>query len=274
MKNIDYIKILKLIRPIHSEKLIRLGRQLDGGYVISEKSLEICDSLVSFGINNDWFFELDFIKIKKNPVLMVDDVFCETGNNVKLIKGFITSVVKFYNNEVRKQFVKDLRFSWPFLKAKFIEGNSIRYIKYFISNNNNFSNITIEELFNKYSKFLSKNNRMLKIDIEGNEYDIINDLLKFENNISSLIIEFHDIIDNPSRFEIELNKILNYYYIEHVHFNNYATILNDVCDTIELSFIHKKFCIGDVMLSTSKYPIAGLDFPNNCDKNDYDIMFN
>ena len=46
-----------------SNDLIRIGKDNDGGYLVSKKDLEIADVLLSLGISNDWTFEEDFIRL-------------------------------------------------------------------------------------------------------------------------------------------------------------------------------------------------------------------
>jgi len=49
--------------PYRCDDLIRLGRNFDGGYLVSRQDILASDILVSMGINDDWSFEKDFIKL-------------------------------------------------------------------------------------------------------------------------------------------------------------------------------------------------------------------
>lgn len=44
------------------EDLIRLGKDNDGGYLVTRSSILKATVLVSLGINDDWSFERDLIK--------------------------------------------------------------------------------------------------------------------------------------------------------------------------------------------------------------------
>ena len=57
-------------KPKKNYKLIRLGRDNDGGYLVGSKTIKETKSLLSFGILDDCSFENDFKK--KNSV----EVFC------------------------------------------------------------------------------------------------------------------------------------------------------------------------------------------------------
>ena len=43
--------LTKKLKPIEVENLIRIGRENDGGYVIPQSVFELCDGLLSYGIN-------------------------------------------------------------------------------------------------------------------------------------------------------------------------------------------------------------------------------
>ena len=73
-------KFLNLIRPIITDDQIRLGRNLDGGYVVNKKAIENA-SLISLGINDDWSFEEDYYNQTGNKISMYDG-----SSNLKKIK--------------------------------------------------------------------------------------------------------------------------------------------------------------------------------------------
>ena len=61
----------------------------------------------------------------------------------------------------------------------------------------------------------------LKVDIEGDEYSLLNDIQRFEHSINSLIIEFHQISENNNLKKIlSFVKKLKLLKIIHVHGNN------------------------------------------------------
>ena len=62
------VKTKKLI-PIEIDDLVRVGRDNDGGYILPKSIINICDGLLSYGINKDWSFEKDFLK--ENPKVII-----------------------------------------------------------------------------------------------------------------------------------------------------------------------------------------------------------
>lgn len=94
--------------------------------------------------------------------------------------------------------------------------------------------IDLNTVFNR----VNSNKIFLKIDIKGSEYRILEDLIKYQNNISGLVIEFHNIDLRMQRI-LEFIKNLNLKLI-HIHGQNsggkdYLDINGDPIQ-IELTF--------------------------------------
>ena len=69
----------KEFKPDGLFDLVRVGKNNDGGYLISKKNLEKSEYLLSFGISDDFSFEEDFKKYKNTKIISFDptvsDVF-------------------------------------------------------------------------------------------------------------------------------------------------------------------------------------------------------
>ena len=50
------------------DDLIRLGNKFDGGYLARLSDVISSSRLLSFGINTDWTFEKDFVRLSKKGV--------------------------------------------------------------------------------------------------------------------------------------------------------------------------------------------------------------
>ena len=51
----------KILKPEHNFKLIRVGKNNDGGYLVGKKSILNSENLISLGISDDWSFEEQFV---------------------------------------------------------------------------------------------------------------------------------------------------------------------------------------------------------------------
>ena len=122
-------------------------------------------------------------------------------------------------------------------------------------------------------------NMILKIDIEGCEYDVLDKnidiLLK---HFPQLAIEFHGI-NNPTFYtSIDKNKVfaklLKEYTVIHMHANNWIARENsstgeylNIPNVLEISLIKKG--LTPTSIDKEAYPKEGLDFPNCPSRPDY-----
>ena len=73
------------------------------------------------------------------------------------------------------------------------------------------------------------------MDIEGSEYRCLDDLIKYKDRISGIVIEFHDI-------DLHIDKIKEFISkfdlkIVHIHINNWTLVgKNDLPLIIEVTF--------------------------------------
>jgi hypothetical protein len=82
--------------PIELEDLVRIGRDFDGGYVLSERHIENTNILLSFGIRDDWSFEEDFSTKKEITVYSYDySITDEPFVSVASLRKFLIRSVVF-----------------------------------------------------------------------------------------------------------------------------------------------------------------------------------
>jgi hypothetical protein len=108
-----------------------------------------------------------------------------------------------------------------------------------------------------------KNPTMLKIDIEGGEYQFIEDLLMHlkSNNklINCVIMELHDTYSRRAEFEQLVKGISRWLPIVHLHANNCAGVAADgLPEVIEITFAEATQQNG-----SRDFPLPLLDFPND-----------
>ena len=232
-------------KPKKNYILTRVGRNNDGGYLVSKYSLKKSDYLVSFGINDDWSFEREALKINKNIKVLCFD------NKISLIflcKRVIIEFFKFFYPGKRGDLLRGLKNIIEYIFSK------IKFKKKFIQKNDTL--------------FISKNlnNIFFKVDIERNEYEILNDLIKIKK-ITGIIIEFHDFDRNILKIKNFIKKTK--FKITHIHPNNFGGI-NTFGDPkiIEITLEKNSYFNG-----MSKRLPHKLDQPNNQYKKDIKIIF-
>lgn len=227
------------LKPKKKYELVRFGRENDGGYLVSKKTILEAKHLISFGILDDISFENDFLQINKIPVICFD----HTINKSYWKKRFYNDIgAAIYN--LNFKYIKNTieRF---FDSKNFFKLSNVKLL------NETVTNGYIRKIINKENL---KNPLFFKIDIEGSEYRLLNELIEFQGIICGLIIEFHDI-------DLHIEKINNFINsfnltLTHVHPNNYGALdPNGNPTVIELTFEKNP-------LETS----GNLSFPNLLDQ--------
>ena len=150
---------------------------------------------------------------------------------------------------------------------KFFKNKNKHYLKKIVKNPKKENEISMHEILQNVEEII------LKIDIEGSEYDILQDITKNSKKLISLVIEFHDLqnnLDKIKNFIIE-NKSLK---LIHIHGNNWKDIDSDGNpNDVELTFVNIEKINVTNEKSEKKYPIPGIDYKNFKRKNDIQLNF-
>jgi hypothetical protein len=165
----------------------------------------------------------------------------------------LRSVLLFRSSALRKAF------TWIDYRNFFrSEGTHFRQ-RIWRDNHNNSA--TIEDAF---SRLPTECPVFVKMDIEGSEYHVLDDLLRHSKHIVAMAIEFHDVDKASGLFNSFIEKIKRDFHIVHIHGNNMDGLTPyHFPKAPEITFLHKRFFNSVPSPSTSKYPIPGLDRPNN-----------
>src|ERR1700688_2312154 len=240
--------------PVKCETLARVGSPNDGGYVIPFNAVMAAHALVSFGLSHDWTFERDFKNHNAAAIVHCYD------HTVSLRTAFQYSVdqllrffVQFRPISLRKAF------TW------------IDYIVFFRADKTHFKqriwrdhqndSATIEDAFGRLPAGCQT---FVKMDIEGGEYRVLDDLLRYSKDIVSIAIEFHDVDILSERFNSLVEKIKRDFYIVHIHGNNLGGMTSfNFPMSPEITFLNKRFFDSAPSPSRLNYPVPGLDRPNH-----------
>jgi len=224
--------IKKSFKPV---KLIRIGSQNDGGYLF--------------------------------PDIFSDISYCFSPG-VSKISSFEDHLSKTYNI---KSFLADAN-----IEAPTISNKNFYFTKKFISSIQKENFITLSNWINQ-SIHNDYNNLFLQMDVEGHEYDIlIKEDLSVLNRFIGMIIEFHWLQKIFDRFSFKMissifSKILENFYIVHIHPNNCCGIIEydsvQIPLVSEFSFLRKDYLKKVVHLNSITLPHK-LDRPNIKEKHD------
>ena len=254
----------KTFKPFKSNinNLIRIGPKKDGGYVIDKRAIKKTKKIISCGLNDDWEFEREFLKINPKCKIIAYDHTVDKEFWVKRFKKDLISL--FLLKKIRLGKILDVFKYIDYLKF-FKDGNK-HIIKKVVNYERKKDETSIKNILKNQS------NLILKIDIEGDEYKILEQVNKEFFKINLLIIEFHNIHKN-------LNKIKNFikktkFKIIHIHGNNYAgTNKNNDPKVVEMTFINSKKFKTSKNKSNLSYPIIHLDYKNLKRRPDIELKF-
>jgi hypothetical protein len=252
------------IRPVTCKSLGRLGNANDGGYVVPLQAVEAARALISFGLSHDWTFERDFSNRNPDAIIHCYDHTVSIRTAFQHSIGqLLRFVLLFRASSLRKAFTWiDY---WLFFRAGSV------HFRQKIGRDNEDDGATISDVFNRLPAECPV---FIKMDIEGSEYSVIDDLLLHSGNIVAMAIEFHDLDTLSDLFNSCIERIKREFYIVHVHGNNMGGMTSfNFPTTPEITFLNKHFFNSIPASSDLKYPVSGLDQPNNSRIADFTLEF-
>ena len=250
-------------KPFRSNRynLLRVGPRKDGGYIIDRRVIKRSKTVIACGLNDDWEFEKNYLKINpESKIIAYDHTVNKKFWKKRFKKDFIALIL------LKKITINKILDVFKYIDYKFFFKRNIHISKKVVLNKKSVNEISIKEILDK------KKNVILKIDIEGDEYKILNVINKEQSKINLLLVEFHNISKNMQKIKNFLNK--SKFKIIHLHGNNYGGVdkFNNP-NVIEVTLINSKKFSVNKRKSTQKYPIFGLDFKNLKRREDIKLKF-
>jgi hypothetical protein len=262
----------KIFKPKKKISLQRMGDKYDGGYLLNLKNINDATTFYSFGIGLSWEFENEIYNSKKrrNEPFKIY-MFDHSISNYFWYKNTIISFVDLFR--FKKRF---FTYVYKFFKLKkFIRNKECNLMNYMISpvslEHASIYKLKVTDLDQIFKKKDKVRNNFIKIDIEGSEYRILDQLLSYQKYLTGCIIEFHDIdlhIEKIKKFieDFELNLI-------HCHVNNCGPIKDDMYPTqLEITFSYTNDDNKNEQSQNFNLPHS-LDMPNHPQLRDDKIIF-
>jgi hypothetical protein len=248
-------KSLDFLAPIVVDGLQRFGSNGDGGYVLPAPGLKAIDAILSFGISENFTFEEALAAVLPGvPIHGYDPTISD----------------RHFRKRVARARMKFLRFraSWAEFADKY--RTLIAYRRVFAPPSRHFR----ERIFNRsegpgdatidqvFARITGRDHVLLKMDIEGAEYRVIPDILRYAGRIDILAVEFHDTDPLRAVFLAGMEQLLTEFRIVHLHGNNACGVAADgLPEALEITFLAKRLAPPEVARRRD-LPLAGLDFPN------------
>jgi hypothetical protein len=259
-------KLAPLLQP-EVVPMIRLGNNHDGGYVAPVSALSGCIAVISLGMKDDWSFEQSITYLHRKALIHSYDPTVTLSTMFASIKLGIKSLLGF----------KDLTL-WGRSKVicsyfSYFRGPYRRHFREWVRSASSPDDaIPIAEVFRRVA---DDARILLKIDIEGDEYGVLADVLNNgeTSRIPAIFVEYHDLDERWDDFVILQTRLLERYHLVHVHANNINREVSDdgIPSVIEMTYLLRG--IESPSGLRAELPIVGLDFPNDRHRPDWSIKF-
>ena len=197
---------LNAIRPQHVGPMRRVGSKNDGGYVIPCSFPQV-ETIVSFGLGDDWSFEKQLLHER------CIDEFIFFDHTVTLSNLFLRARSRI---AIRDFSIKALLYRVLILSRYMLDFKIKKYahLRKEITQSENCKEKTN---LKAVAESINAQEFILKVDIETGEYLLIEQICDISWRIPLLIIEFHDTEVRRDQFQDSLAKLARHYIICHAH---------------------------------------------------------
>ena len=250
----------KIFKPQYEYNFLRIGGKFDGGYIVEKDTFFNSELLISAGLSYDFEFEKQFMIQNNKKVICFDHTLNFKHYSLTWFLIFLKRIILLKKagsiKKAFKNFLKPIRLFF-FLKNENVELKELGL-------GLGPKKISLKKLFEKY---VDKKNILLKIDIEGDEYRLLDEIIYLSEKISSLVIEFHDIDLNLEKVEKFISNLK--LDLVHIHPNNVGGINSEGDPTI----IEFTFANSPQRISERKNVKNELDTDTNPSLGSIDMKF-
>ena len=252
---------LQFLQPIIVDDLCRIGNLADGGYAMPLSAIKRSEALVSLGLGENWSFEKAFSDFSPKATI---DIYDDTVSLFFFVRKTFNGLVKLVLFRESKS-----NFLARFWRLK-------EYFSFWVRNPKN-SHHQIHMNKESFKKVLSgfPNESMigLKVDIEGSEWEILDEITQNKSRFEFLLIEIHDFDKHVDQLRKFLFDLAGSFMIAHLHANNFETLgSNGFPRVFEMTLLRERDVVSTGQ-SRKELPISGLDVPNAKNRPDFLIKF-
>ena len=232
---------LSWITPVAVPDLQRMGSDADGGYILSQSSVAASQAMLSLGVGSNWTFEQAWRDVHpQDPIHSYDGTISRERMTPEQQESY------------------DLCFQG--LTRHYLENAGSRTGSGVCGFDDMMARLARPQVF-------------LKMDIEGGEYHIADQILQHSHSITGMVMEYHYTGKFRDRFRQQITAFSDHFHIIHVHHNNGCALCDDGLPTVlEISFLRKDLYTGPRVLRHRSY-LPDLDQPNDPRRPDIELIF-
>lgn len=264
-------------RPRALDDFVRIGRDHDGGYVVSAAAVAATRTVVGLGINDDWSFEEEMATRVPGLAVVVVDGSISVRHFRRQAYDHLARAMPHAIRFRRWHALDDWR------AARRAWATASRFAAFCAAPGRTF-----------HERFIGAAPGMMrwpdlgltatpgcspdvfvKMDIEGAEYDVLPDVLRDADRLAGMAVEFHDMAERWGDFARAMDSLQERFAIAHIHGNNWAALIpgSDVPRVLEVCVVNRALLPAMLAPSMAHYPRAGLDMPNHPDRPDHPLVF-
>jgi len=203
----ENLSFIKHYFSAHHQYLVKLGGFKDGGYVADYFSLMQSKLLISGGVGSNVRFESDFFDVNQRlHIILVDPTVSVLR---MIVRGFYHFIKKGQSG---------FRSLSEVLNYLFLVRHA-QLIKKYLGNS-----FSINDILAQVNLGTSEKSVFIKLDIEGAEYDLLQDIIDVKEKLTGVCIEFHDLHDSENRKKLAQ-------FLADLHFSIVHISVNEVCLT-------------------------------------------
>ncbi len=252
-----------LTNSIRLPDLVRLGSEGDGGYIVPRAIASKCDGVLGLGIHADWSFEEAAIELAQcRRAHLYDATTTMPWLLSRMPKGILRLLAGVVSAQPRRLRDGVHRLTAPYRYPRFFRGET-RHYREMIGGAKQAGFVSLAAALARL-RSAGATRILLKMDIEGAEYDALSRASEWSECVDLLLVEFHGIQHDSKRFNALLRELSEHFVPVHLHGNNSQPMTADQFPgMVEISFVARRLVSACEGAKSHDYPIAALDRRNS-----------
>ncbi len=266
---------LHALHPVEFPGLVRMGNATgDGGYVMPPDLVREATMVFSLGLGTDWTFDEDVRRMNPRARLIGVD---HTIHASDFFRSFVRAGIKRMVYRLLRDREKAMKYDRALELAKryfALFANPNEHLEKMVGAGSGKEMVSIDALMRMAGRD-ADGSAILKMDIEGSEYEVIPAIVAHADKITVIAAEFHDLDRDPARFNEAIAALRTAYVVVHIHGNNCGIWSSEINfpETVEITFVRRDRVPEPLVPAGGPFPRVGLDVPNDPDREDYVLPF-
>ncbi len=255
-----------LFEPSGVNEMIRLGSEYRGGHVVATDAVANSRALLSLGLYNDCEFELDFAAMARLSRL---HCYAPTLDGKDLKKTYLRARIGnlFRRTENRRRLIASYK-----NYRNLFEGENRSFIHLRQPVGLGTGQLPLDDAISAIGA--ESGSLFIKCVLTGSEYEILDQIIEHNEDLSGIVIAFHDVPAHMREIQVFLTAMKNFMWLDNTAADNSAGLNHEgVPNNIEISMSSRHGTIPPISIAgaTTKYKL--LHAPNDPAIMDLEIVY-